>query len=359
MTRQSIVKGIDSDASQDAVVLVLHYDSLSKDSSASCTGTLLTPRLVLTARHCVAVTDESAACGSTSPGGQVYANHDPSKLYVFAGVERPDLVAVGARKVARGAKIIDDGASSLCNHDLALVLLEQPIPGAKISAVRLDGAAQKGDELTIVGWGITEKTRTPEARQQRPGVTVLSIGPEPGLGDAEMLVGEGACSGDSGGPAFADTGAVVGVLSRGGNGTGAAGAEGCVGAEQVYALPSAFKSLILSAYEQAGQEPWYEGQPNPTLAKLGAACAADAECQSNLCEPGGKVCTQDCAVAACPGGFTCADRNGQKLCVAPPPSDEGCATARGRSFGSHGAATSLLALFAVACARRRRYPRAR
>src|SRR5262245_46359043 len=49
----AIVKGTDSDSAQDATVLVMHYDALKEGGGAAsgCTGSLLTPRLVLTARH--------------------------------------------------------------------------------------------------------------------------------------------------------------------------------------------------------------------------------------------------------------------------------------------------------------------
>jgi hypothetical protein len=96
---------------------------------------------------------------------------------------------------------------------------------------------------------------------------VLEVGPAEGLGPAEFRLGESGCAGDSGGPAFAeDTGAVLGVLSRGSNGTNApAGtAEGCLDAENVFTSAATYKELILSAYAKAGQEPWLEGQPDPT-----------------------------------------------------------------------------------------------
>lgn len=320
---QAIIAGADSDASQDAAVLLVHYDALSSDGSRSCTGTLLTPRLVLTARHCVAITDQSVGCGSKNDGA-VFTNHDPKKLFVFTGQERPDLVS-GSVNAARGVEILDDGARTLCNHDIALLLLDRDMPGAKIAPVRLAGGPAKKEELTVVGWGITDKTSSPPLRQQRPRVSVVAVGPDEVLGDAEFMTDEAVCSGDSGGPAFAASGAVVGVTSRGGNGTGEQGAEGCVNGIGVHTSTAGFESLILGAYEKAGHEPWREGEPNPRLAKVGAACGADAECRSNACNMQAMTCAQECASAACGTGQACADVDGRRLCVAAPEDDGGCA----------------------------------
>jgi hypothetical protein len=268
-TAQAIVKGTNSDASQDATVLVLHYDALSKDGSAGCSGTLLAPRLVMTARHCVATTDPKAACasdGTPLAGGVVQADHDPTKLYVFAGVTRPDFLST-VPQGSKGKEIVDDGANTLCNHDIALIVLDTPLPNGKIAPIRLDGGPTKGEALTIVGWGITETTNTPTTRQQR-AASVLEVGPNDtlgnGLANREFLVSEGGCAGDSGGPAFAPSGAVLGALSRGGNGSGGEGADGCIGGTNIYSSAAAFKDLITSAYDKAGQKPWLEGEPDPT-----------------------------------------------------------------------------------------------
>jgi len=270
-TRQAIVRGTDSDASQDAAVLVLHYDALSKDGSAGCSGTLLAPRLVMTARHCVADTDPSAACksdGTPISGGAVRGDHDPTKLYVFSGLHRPDFLS-GTPQGAKGQAIVDDGASTLCNHDLALIVLDQPLPGGKIAPIRLDGGPKKDEVVALAGWGITETTNTPETRQTKSGVKVLDVGPSgaldgSALGSAEVLIDEGGCAGDSGGPAFAASGAVIAALSRGGNGTPGEGAASCVGGTNIYTSPAAFKDMVLSAFDKAGAKPWLEGQPQPT-----------------------------------------------------------------------------------------------
>ena len=90
-TASAVIKGKNSDTSQDAVILLIFLDQQTGLVGA-CTGTMLAPNLVLTARHCVADTDESAACdaeGEPIAGGEVKGNHKPSQLYVFVGKPPP------------------------------------------------------------------------------------------------------------------------------------------------------------------------------------------------------------------------------------------------------------------------------
>lgn len=270
-SRSAIIGGADSQAADDAVVLIVHYDALSKDGSAGCTGTLLAPRLVLTARHCLAETDGSLACapdGTAQEGGAVRAGFAPSKVFVFAGRERPDYLS-GTAKGARGADIVSDNAMNLCNHDLALLVLDAPLRDVPIAPVRLDGETKVNEPLRIVGWGITDTTNTPPVRRAREGVPVVALGPSDGTGPSELRIGEGGCAGDSGGPAFAASGAVVGVLSRGGNGTDGVGKDRCIGkdATNVFTKTSAFKDLILAGYAKVGQDAWNEGGRDPRLPK--------------------------------------------------------------------------------------------
>jgi hypothetical protein len=272
----AIVKGTDSDASQDATVLVMHYDAITKGEGAAsaCSGSLLAPNLVLTARHCVSKTDEDAACdskGNAISGGAVDHDFDPTALYVFAGKDRPNFLA-GTARPAKGREILTTGAKTLCNQDVALILLDRPLPGGVVTSIRLDAKPAKAEVVTAVGWGIADDDPNPPTRRQRANVAIIDVGPSDGLGPDEFRTGEAACQGDSGGPAIAASGAVIGALSRGGNGGPADGAAGCLGGTNIYSSFAGHADFLRAGYAKAGYEPWLEGQANPQLA--GAAPAA-------------------------------------------------------------------------------------
>lgn len=259
-----IVGGTDSDASDDAVVLVLHVDDAS--GPATCTGTLIAPDLVLTARHCVAIAEPTVECnpdGTAATGGRIGADYDPETLFAFAGATRPDLSSGGTR----GAELFTDGAENLCDHDIALLRLEAPIEGAPIAPLRLGSRPEVGEAVSLVGWGASETSMSPEARQRRSG-SVLELGPGERMSPTELRIGEGACAGDSGGPALAEsTGAILGVVSR--SATPGDPPEACVGATNIYTGVADHEALILEALASVDQDPWREGEPNP----LSPGCA--------------------------------------------------------------------------------------
>src|SRR5207247_502968 len=150
--------------------------------------------------------------------------------------------------------------------DIALIVLKTPIKDASIAPIRLDGPPKVGETFTAVGWGVTDTEAEPSVRQQRAGIPVEDVGPDMGqfgpIPPNEFQVGESICQGDSGGPALAKSGAVIGIVSRGGNGRQPSQTDpsaGCIAASNPYTKTAPFKQLILKAFEIAQAEPWVEG----------------------------------------------------------------------------------------------------
>jgi len=247
----AVIGGKHSTAAQNAVVLLRIADQ------AVCTGTLVARDLVLTARHCVSETDEGIVCapsGRAIRGGEVGPDRPAADIEVFTGLRASSL-----RARARGARIVHDGATNLCNHDLAFVVLDRAVTGTPIAALRITDSTRTGELVTAVGWGLTEDGELPNARLQRSGLSILDVGPSRESASTELVLGEAICSGDSGGPALAADGAVIGVVSYGGNGDYDPydPARGCTGpdARNVYSRVAAFPRLVHTAFAFAGATP--------------------------------------------------------------------------------------------------------
>jgi hypothetical protein len=354
---EPIIDGVASTPSQNFVVELVRPVTMG---AFVCSGSLVAPNLVLTARHCVtAVPSEGFSCdqnGTGTDGGTLGADYDPSTIYVYAGLDAPSGLTAPA---AFGARIFHDGATNLCNHDLALLSLTKPIEGVTVAPLGLESPVTKGEVLTTIGWGVEQTGMSPLVRQQRTGVGVLAVGPASDsagyeVASSELEVGESICSGDSGGPLVTSSGAVVGVASRGGNGALDASLSDpeatCVGAMtvNVYTEIAPFRDVILHAFAAVGATPTLVDVP------LGDSCSAASECSSGLCAAvgdAGLTCTQDCTEVACPSGFSCDDSAGHHLCVTAPTS--GCA-AGGRSPDPPWAALFALPLLPLAVRRLRR-----
>ncbi|MDB4974480.1 MAG: hypothetical protein JWN48_2821 [Myxococcaceae bacterium] len=196
---EPIIHGAASSAAQDAVIMLRIGDQ------GLCSGTLVAPNLVLTARHCVSETDEGISCGAdgvATQGGEVGADRKPTDLVVYTGRHESSLSAA-----ARGVRILHDDASNLCNHDLALLLLDREVTDVKPAPLRLTDSTKVGESVTSVGWGLTSANSLPSSRMQRQRVSILDVGPSAETASRQMVVGESICSGDSGGPALSQRGA--------------------------------------------------------------------------------------------------------------------------------------------------------
>ncbi len=302
-----VVRGVPDRGRDPAVV------ALDLGGEGLCSGTLISPRLVLTARHCVARTTERIAC--PPQGVQVLGARDPSTITVLVGetVER-------AREAAHGKLVIAPAGATLCDGDIAFLVLDRAVSGVKPVGVRAHGVAQ-GDFVRAVGFGRRPSDGAIGQKLLRDHVRVLAVSP------AEFLVGEATCQGDSGGPALDDdTGEVVGVVSRGGP-----SCEG-VGVHNVYTRPDAFQWLLEEALRAAGEadskpgaadagpsEPAKPGGKAKPPSDVGGACTTGSDCAAGVCvaRGNGGYCSRPCGSGdRCPNGYHCTKLVGGSVCVA-------------------------------------------
>jgi hypothetical protein len=160
----------------------------------------------------------------------------------------------------------------------------------------------------------------------RDHVKILDVTP------AELLVGEATCQGDSGGPALDEsTGAIVGVVSRGG--------PSCEGKDvhNVYTRADAFRDLVKDALARSALPPKSDADggvvevpkdagskpkpPKPTkpVYDLGEACTKGADCAAGVCVKNGSAqyCSRTCGGGdRCPSGYWCTKVSGSSVCVA-------------------------------------------
>lgn len=190
----------DSEPLAKSVAAILYHDG---SGAHLCTAVLLGPKLLLTAAHC---TEGNRAAIKVIFGTTLHDIGD-DRLRTVAAIARAGKTSAGKGKYAYQDP-----------DDLALVVLGSPAPSGSRPTGRA-GSAPSPAAVTIAGYGATSELRNPnDAGQRRLGFDgILRTVSVPIAGaDSVLLVGNqgqgtGACTGDSGAPAFAD-GHLVGIL---------------------------------------------------------------------------------------------------------------------------------------------------
>ena len=203
----------------------------------SCTGVALAPDLVLTAAHCV-------------PPGAEY------RIVEFDSAHHPALKPVTSVARHPGFKL-ETMLAHRATADVGLLKLAEPLVAPVVPApLTARTSFAPADRFTVAGYGLAVRGDGKTGGKVRAASLVATGKPgtlqvrlvDPATGGARP--GLGACTGDSGAPAFEETGtaAVVGVVSWS---TGPNGSGGCGGLTGLTPLV-AYRDWITSTARRLG-----------------------------------------------------------------------------------------------------------
>ncbi len=346
---------------------------------AFCSGVLLAPNLVATARHCVAQTPSQQIDCATSAFGPILPLGDLMVTTATVLTDRDNYAHVAQIVVPSGAD-----QNKVCGNDIALMILDRNIVLPQyveptINPPMTDHSVY-ATTVTAIGYGLStpldEAGVTAGTRRIKENIPLYCISNDSTftncysdpmasqvLATDEFVSGDDStCEGDSGSGAFDQPSfnrgqwVAFGVLSR-----GAVSTDGKTCIQPVYSRFDAWGSLLIGAATQAAtmggySAPVWAGGTGPDLTPAadaaatddasggqvatskpapgsladGKACAVPSDCAAQNCVSTDDVtfvCASPCNGTSCTAGFACTlGYCFESVGTAPRPSGDGSAS---------------------------------
>jgi len=276
---------------------------------AACSGTLITPRIVLTAAHC--------------------AKPESPPLHFVLGSKKGEPEAVLEVETSVQHPSYDPmvpGPEGGMPHDIAIVVLKEPAPVEPLPFRTAPFDCLEGTPVRYVGYGLTDSSDGGSSGNKNQLVVTVDKILESGFWSFTIPgAPKNACPGDSGGPAFVEAGGraeVAGVMSL---------ADKWCEWQSFCVRTDVHSAWLMGQIETHDPEglaaqcgnghcDFTENDENCAAdctageAQFGEACSEEVPCDANLlCVPNGEegLCTRHCAGpkdgTGCTCGYVCSE----------------------------------------------------